>query len=414
MQKMNNHLLFIPNEKKRMNINQQWEDFLRTNASHTNPFLSNNQKPIVPSVPPTPTPAEPARSMISAEEFVRRITPLNISTQTKSMFLNTPIDINTLFEYISILPYIRPEEGIVKKQIILETFTLAEAQALHSKWVDIQANSPVDVSIKVPTALKLAAPPDPFKYRFHISVGFYRKNFKKPSKCAFSHCIALTIRLWFEDKFHDTHIKIFNTGKIEIPGKFVPAYIEKIKHTVTQLIWDALGLRITQYTNEPVAFVNSNFGVPFVLDLEKFYQILTHKYNLNTNLDVCKFHGIKCLFYYNKERPGDVQTGQIDEADHQLSNKKLKLLTDKYMPVHFICYKTGKCLIAGKCSETVLYIVYDFFVQLFVREYTQIFEDDRTDDPVVKPVNVKRPIKITVTREYASTWLTPAGEHTGS
>jgi hypothetical protein len=385
-----------------MNIDHKWEAFLRNNASHTNPFLSNIQKPQgvaeSRSISSEPT---PPRILLSSDEFARRISPLNISTQTKSMFLNTAIDIGALFEYISIIPYVCPGEGIIKKQIILETFTFLEAQQLYEKWTTFQASSPVEVSIKVPAAFRLESPPDRYKYRFHISVGFYRKNFKKPSKCAFSHCIALTIRVWFLGKFNDTHIKIFNTGKIEIPGKFVPEYIEKLKETVSKLIWDALAIRIVQYTDEPVAFVNSNFGVPFVVDLEKFYQILTHTYNLNTNLDICKFHGIKCLFYYNKELPDHVQTGQIETGDHQLSNKKLKLLTAKYMPVHFICYKTGKCLIAGKCSETVLYVVYSFFVQLFIREYANIYEDDRIEEPETKPTNHKRSIKINVTRDYA-------------
>lgn len=383
-----------------MNINHKWEDFLRNNANHTNPFLSNIQKQPDSPIEPTAPLEVPARSIMSPDEFSSRVSLLNISTQTKSLFLNTPVDIISLFHYVQVIPYIVPKEGIIKKQIIMEAITWNEADELYKSMKQLQDTSPVDVNIKIPPAFLLESPPKQYKYKFHISVGFSRKNFKKPSKCAFSHCIALTIRIWFDNKYNDTHIKIFNTGKIEIPGKFVSEYIERIQQTVTRLLWDALQLRIVQYTDEPVAFVNSNFGVPFVVDLEKFYQILTHKYHLDATLDVCKFHGIKCLFYYNKGVPDGEQTGRVESTDSQLSNKKLKSMTSKYMQVHFICYKTGKCLIAGKCSETVLFVVYHFFVRLFVQEYVHIYEDDRADDPLIKPANVKRPVKITFTRDY--------------
>jgi hypothetical protein len=42
---------------------------------------------------------------------------LLISTKTKVLFLNTAIDINTIFWNIPIIEYWKPENGVVKKQM---------------------------------------------------------------------------------------------------------------------------------------------------------------------------------------------------------------------------------------------------------------------------------------------------------
>ena len=60
-----------------------------------------------------------------------------------------------------------------------------------------------------------------FKDERKITVGMSRKdimNCRGKVKNAFYNCFALILRFLYKGEYHEIHAKIFNTGKMEIPG----------------------------------------------------------------------------------------------------------------------------------------------------------------------------------------------------
>jgi hypothetical protein len=60
-----------------------------------------------------------------------------------------------------------------------------------------------------------------FKDIKKIDIGFCKNDLvkqKKKTKSAFYNCFVLIYRVSIQNKFKEIHIKMFNTGKIEIPG----------------------------------------------------------------------------------------------------------------------------------------------------------------------------------------------------
>ena len=82
-----------------------------------------------------------------------------------------------------------------------------------------------------------------------------------------------------------------------------------------------------------------------------------------------------CKYYYNIK--SDKQTG-IEPID--ISN---------CYTVSFMIFRTGSILIVGKCTEEVLYIIYEFIVDILAKEYRDIFDDTK----IINKVNVKKKIR---------------------
>ncbi|GAF95090.1 unnamed protein product, partial [marine sediment metagenome] len=58
---------------------------------------------------------------------------LYISTTTKVLFLNQPIDIQTIFWELPIIDYWKPEKGVIKKQIKIVSKTPEELDCYNRK-----------------------------------------------------------------------------------------------------------------------------------------------------------------------------------------------------------------------------------------------------------------------------------------
>ena len=145
---------------------------------------------------------------------------LYISTKTKISYLSQPIDINNVFWKIPVHDYHIPQEGVIKKQMKLNSHNEDDFNELQKKissektrhnYVDehiIQRIVNADGRIKYKDVRK-------------ISVGLSKKDiisYRCKKKGAFYNCFVLIIRIKFNGKFKEIHVKIFNTGKLEIPG----------------------------------------------------------------------------------------------------------------------------------------------------------------------------------------------------
>jgi hypothetical protein len=319
---------------------------------------------------------------------------LFISTKTKVLFLNKPVDIHNIFWRIPIIEYWQPLKGVIKKQIKIVSKTNEELEIYKNKlngvnyyqeYVIKQIDNPLSRSIK-------------FKDERKITVGMSKKDItiqRNRTKNAFYNCMAIILRFKFNDVFKEIHVKIFNTGKMEIPGVVDYRMLEYVKEIVLELLSDyeyepgvsdtsAPVLKFVDNFKEEHVLINSNFNCGYYVNREELYNILNGpKYGVETSFDPCNYSGVKCRFYFNNDIGFDVvnQRGVIMEEDRKM---KLSVLIEckKYTEVSIMIFRTGSVIIVGNCSEKKLRFIFGFIKQILIDEYDNICSN--TDIPQIK------------------------------
>jgi hypothetical protein len=299
---------------------------------------------------------------------------LYISTQTKVVFLNREIDIHNIFWKIPIIEYWKPIEGVVKKQMKIVSKTPEEFHEYQKKLEGIYYfTENIIRQINNPTARRIK-----FKDERKITIGISKKdimNCRGKIKNAFYNCFAVILRFRFEGVFREIHVKVFNTGKMEIPGVVNNQLLEIIKEMVLNIINPHLEepVSFVENTKDENVLINSNFKCGFFINREKFHSILNRKYGIETSFDPCSYPGVKCKFYFNNDLPFDktVQNGKIIEEDRSLKMSELGE-NKKYTEVSFMIFRTGSCLIVGNCSEKILLFIFHFIKQILADEYSAI------------------------------------------
>lgn len=327
---------------------------------------------------------------------------LYISTTTKVLFLNKPIDISNIFWKLPVIDYGRPENGIVKKQMKIVCNNEEEYNIYKERIAEIPYYTENIVKqVNNPTARRIK-----YKDERKITIGMSKKdimNCRGKVKNAFYNCFAIIMRFKFEGLFREIHIKVFNTGKLEIPGILNKTILELVKEQLLNYIrpyMEGPVEYITQEFNDNV-LINSNFNCGYYINRDKLYSLLrSDKYCIETAYDPCSYPGVKCKFYYNNELGlnKDKQLGQLVKEDRTM---KMNELGDakKYTEVSFMIFRTGSCLIVGNCTEDILYFVYNFIKNILYEEYPEI--NVTTDNVVIKEKKMKlRKKQIVMTKEY--------------
>lgn len=327
---------------------------------------------------------------------------LYISTKTKVLFFNTPIDIHSVFWKIPVIEYWKPISGVIKKQIKVVLKTPEQQVEYKEKIKNIpyyieniikQIDNPCSRRIK-------------FKDERKITVGISKKdivNYRGKVKNAFYNCFALIYRIKCKDVFREIHVKIFNTGKLEIPGILSPDVFDIVKKLIIDTIQPHVPTRVEFVENikDDNILINSNFNCNFFINREKLFSILrSDKYGIESAYDPCSYPGVKCKFYFNNliEFDETLQNGQVLTEDRSMKMSELKD-NKKYTEVSFMIFRTGSCLIVGNCSEKILLFVFEFVKGMLLREYASICVLNE------KPVNKNKNTKIikrmvNVTKEY--------------
>jgi len=383
--------------------------------------------------------------------------PLVISTKTKCLYLNAPIPIYDVFWRVPTLPYWRPENGVVKKQTKIicaspeeyEEYK-AKLQAMDPaiyeekviKFVDNAGYVPSDQDaenaaetpaepLETPSVRpykqvlsKTAANRRKLKYKNErkLTVGMCKKDVlnvrRKEKQGAFYNCVALTLRIKYEGVFdegqseeeegrsgvkthyYEFHAKIFNTGKIEVPGRMNSEMMELIKAEIIRILSAVVPFA------EPLAYVsckrgvliNSGFRCGFYIDRDKVHDILKTKYGIETSYDSCSYQGVKSKYYFNHELGFDAnkQTGRILEGD--ASRMKDLNMNKKYSEVAFMIFRTGSCIIVGNCSKRVLYFIYEVIKTILAKEFARISLGIEEPQQIKK--KKARKVSIACTEEY--------------
>ena len=341
-------------------INDEWENFCEfdsidndsNNTSHTDTYDKNNVNGSLLEM-----------SDIDRNDNDKNITKpsdLYISTTTIISYLNIPIDIYDVFWKIPIIPYGTPCAGVIKKQMKFISTSQEEVEQTLSNTNDYEfVDNHLISKVNKPNGRVK------FKEVRKISIGICRKDiisYRCKKKGAFMNCFVVILRLPIKGIYKEIHIKVFNTGKLEIPG------IQS-----SSILDDALKLLITILkpivkTETPIVYlknksetvlINSNFNCGYYVNREKLYEKLKYKYKINCVYDPCSYPGIQCEFYYNSNEK--VQTGINPDAIYDKHDKIIHKIS-------FMIFRTGSVLIVGKCSEPVLHELYKIICDILVNE----------------------------------------------
>ncbi len=326
---------------------------------------------------------------------------LYISTKTKVMYLSTAVDIENIFWKLPIIEYSNPSNGIVKKQMKIVSNTEEEYEKYKEKLKGITYYTEnIIKQINNPSARRTK-----FKDERKITIGMSKKdimNCRGKKKNAFYNCFAIIIRFKFEDIFREIHVKVFNTGKLEIPGILNVNLMNIVKEMVLSLLIPYIGEDL-KFVNEEIennVLINSNFNCGYFINRDILYSLLRTKYGIETAYDPCSYPGVKSKFYFNNEYgfSDERQKGILMEEDRGMKMSELNE-NKKYTEISFMIFRTGSCLIVGNCSEKVLYFVYNYIKKILYDEYNNIHIE--TDETIVKEKKVKlRKKVITLSLEY--------------
>lgn len=331
---------------------------------------------------------------------------LSISTKTKVLYLNKSIDIENIFWNIPIIPYWQPKDGVLKKQIKIISNTKEEFEQYQNKLKD--------VPYYVENILKQIDNPNLKKNKFKderkLTIGISKKdimNSRGKVKNAFYNCFALIVRFYHNNEFKEIHIKVFNTGKMEIPGVLNNQVLEIIKERVLNILQPHCedALEYVHMEKDDNVLINSNFNCGYYIHREKLHAVLKNKYNIETAYDPCSYPGVKCKFYFNNELGFDkkLQNGVISKEDRTM---KLSELSDseKYTEVSFMIFRTGSCLIVGNCSEDVLMFVYEFTKNMLHDEYFHIRVINADTNTKIKTKKIRKK-QVYMTKGYMNNIL---------
>lgn len=281
------------------------------------------------------------------EEEIPKCGDIYISTKTKIAYLDTAIDINNVFWKIKIQPYNNASNGVIKKQMKLTFTSKEESVSMQEKLKN--ENYYVDDLI---TKVEKVKGRTKFKEVRKVTIGVSKKDIlthRSKKKGAFYNCFVIILRLCTDEVkkiFKEVHVKIFNTGKLEIPGLQDNKNMDKIMDTIINILEPIVENKIT-YNKEKIetVLINSNFCCNYFINREKFYNILKFDYNINAIYDPCSYPGIQCKHYLN---------------------------SDKTRHISYMIFRTGSILIVGKCNDRELYEVYNFIKKILADEYSNI------------------------------------------
>jgi hypothetical protein len=360
-----------------MNLDEEWDAFMNDGSSSlslstsrqkcsasqeiTNDTSDNNDDNICRD--PAPTPGD-----------------IYISTKSKIAYLNNTIELSNVFWKIPVIKYTTPNNGIVKKQMKFNSTSQEEVDKINQNLEnEYYVTEQVLTSVTAPSGAK-----NWFKDVRKISVGISKKDivsYRSKQKCAFYNCFVMILRILIEDeddaeygKFHEFHVKVFNTGKVEVPGIRSDYHLRAVLENILIHLRPIIGVELAFNGKCDTVLINSNFNCGFFIQREKLFDIIKTKYNMQCIYDPCSYPGIQCKFYYDKTK--EVQNGVRDHVNIEKN--------ENIVVVSFMIFRTGSILIVGMCEEDVLQQVYVFIKNLLVMEFPLVYQSLVTSENAPK------------------------------
>jgi len=361
-------------------INDEWEKFI--SSSYDDEYSENIEE--LNTISDENISFTINDRMDTNSEEIPKATEIYISTKSKIAYLNREIDLKEIFWNIPIVPYAMPKNGVIKKQIKFNSTTQEEVNI-------IQENLKKELYFEEQVLTSINNPNGRIKFKDirKISVGISKKDimsYRSKKKSAFYNCFVMILRIKINDIFKEFHIKVFNTGKMEIPGVQNDAIYETVLSTILTTLQPHMKEQLGYLQKSDTVLINSNFNCGYYISREILFDILKQKYNIQCIYDPCSYPGIQCKFYYNPNV--QVQTGKQISAEDKGKYPNI-------VEVSFMIFRTGSILIVGMCDDNVLYVIYEFLKKILVDEYHKINQRvvqkdtvDKTKDKKIRKKNI--------------------------
>jgi TATA-box binding protein (TBP) (component of TFIID and TFIIIB) len=324
------------------NIEEQWKMFTSTNYDINSIDCSEEPDDVQTNID------------------IPKCTLLNISTKSKIIYLNSTFDLYDLFWKLKIIDYDTESDGIIKKQMKFNFIDKTQVSDFENKI----KNEPF-VNVKILNQINNPSGRVIFKDVRKVDIGISNKDIIKPkkkSKSAFYNCFVIIFRKYYEKRYREFHIKMFNSGKVEIPGIKSEDMINLGVDIIKKILQPHFDFTIEEIKEKrELVLVNSNFNCNYYLNREKLVTILKNKYKIKCNLDSCNYPGIQCKY--------------------KLENN---------VEVSFMIFRTGSVLIVGKCDDDQLNRIYLFLKNVFNDEYINIRENESKLEIIEKQKNLKK------------------------
>ena len=353
-----------------MDIDEEWEHFI----SHDQEDISDDEDDTTQIVKQTAEEFISANLSADLTSEAPKSTNIYISTKTKIAYLDSQIDLKHVFWQVPVIPYATPANGVIKKQMKFNSTAIEELAYIETRLKDETYFEEYII-----THIDNPAGRIKFKDIRKVSIGVSKKDlmsYRCKKKSAFYNCFVLILRTKVLDSYKEFHVKVFNTGKLEIPGVQSEPLFEQILVQVLETLQPYVDHPIGYKPNSTeTVLINSNFNCGFFINRETLYEILKFKYNIQSIYDPCSYPGIQCKFYYNPDV--GIQNGsQISEEN--------KHLYDNIMEVSFMIFRTGSVLIVGRCDENVLLVIYEFLKIILNNEFKNICQKNVKADEGIK------------------------------
>jgi hypothetical protein len=348
-----------------MDINDEWQMFLSSSDRKENikSETPSTQQDYSLSIP-TPT-----SLYISTKTNIAYLKQQKKDSKNTENDNGKEINILSLFWEVSVIPYEVPRNGILKKQILIKSEKEEDLKKLKDKLLNTtHYDELIITSINNPKGRVK------FKDKRKISIGLCKKdltNFRCKQKSAFDNCVVFIMRLNIEGTFNEYHIKLFNTGKLEIPGVKDGNIFDLIIKKLIAMLKPYVDLYLIPMSDNMEVLINSNFNCGFYIKREVLYKILKYEKNISTIYDPCMYPGIQCKYNY-----------EINNDDG----------TTTYKKVSFMIFRTGSVLIMGKCKENILFEMYDFISKLLIEKYESISQgniEENIEENIKNPTKTK-------------------------
>ena len=334
-----------------MDLNTEWMNFIDNNVSSSTlsqePCSDNITERMDADV------GEPENLNVNSPKISKtpKCSELYISTKTMIGYLDRPVNLTDTFWNIPIIPYHLRKEGVIKKQIKFNSNTKEEVEEIINKCKEYNY-----INAFIMQHIDNESGRIKFKDVRKISIGLSKKDiisYRIKQKSAFYNCFVVILRILIDTNYYkEFHVKVFNTGKLELPGI---RSNEELNLVYTKL-YELLQLKVADVIPQTV-LINSNFTCGYYIKRETLYQILKHDYNISVMYDPCSYPGIQCKLYI---APDNSVIANNTNAE------------SKY--ISFMIFRTGSVLIVGKCNEEILTNTYNYIVNILETEQNKIMD----------------------------------------
>jgi TATA-box binding protein (TBP) (component of TFIID and TFIIIB) len=297
---------------------------------------------------------------------IPKSTAIYISTKTKISYLNHHIDLFDVFWKINMIQYYEDKEGVIKKQMKFNSLT-RETYADTLDYIEKEKPNNYVEETLIQHVDTQSGDKIKFKDIRKVSIGISKKDimsYRSKPKSAFYNCFVILARLKINGMFKEIHIKIFNTGKVEIPGIQNDETFNKATEFVKRIMIEFYPTINFVENKIETVLINSNFSCGYLINRDKLFSKLKNKYKINASYDPCSYPGIQCKYKV-----------VLDNINYEIS---------------FMIFRTGSILIVGKCTDDVLYCVYEFLKQLLLDEYHEI---KQPGEMIINDKNKKKKIR---------------------